>query len=304
MKHSSRQIIKVDGLSKKIKDIQAVSGLNMEVLEGDVYGFLGPNGSGKSTTIRMLLTLIKPDAGSIFIFGKPLAKERNYILSHIGALIEQPNVYEYFTAYKNLELLSLYSGNKADDHSIMEVLDLVGLKQRAHSKVKTYSKGMKQRLGIAQALLHDPKLLILDEPSSGLDPSGMKDIRDLILYLNKELKKTILLSSHQLNEIEEVANRMIIINNGKVVVEGDTNELLNAGDVLVRIYVDNPKTALKLLKESRFEISDIGAEKDVLTLNCKKEDTAHINKYLIDNGIFVQALHKTRTLEEYFLNLT
>jgi ABC-type multidrug transport system ATPase subunit len=224
--NTSQPIITIRGLSKRFNHLQAVDNLNLEVLEADVYGFLGPNGSGKSTTIRMMLSLVRPDSGTIDIFGMSLKNSRKDILSRIGALVEKPDFYEYLSAYKNLEILSSYFGRKDSRDRIMEVLEITGLQDRANSKVKTYSRGMKQRLGIAQAILHDPELIILDEPTSGLDPQGVKDIRDLILYLSREIHKTILLSSHQLHEIELVANRMVIIDKGKAVIEGEVKELL------------------------------------------------------------------------------
>ncbi|MCX6233524.1 MAG: ATP-binding cassette domain-containing protein [Bacteroidetes bacterium] len=224
--NEAREIIKISGLSKRFGDIQAVEDLNLTVYSQDIYGFLGPNGSGKSTTIRMMLSLVRPDKGSVHIFGMPLQGNRKAILSRIGALVEKPDFYDYLTAYKNLEILATYSGKKVSASQIMDVLALTGLHDRAESKVKTFSKGMKQRLGIAQALLHQPELIILDEPTAGLDPQGVKDVRDLIIQLNSEMKKTILLSSHQLHEIEQLANRMIIIDMGRAVVEGYVAELL------------------------------------------------------------------------------
>lgn len=296
--------IRVRGLRKRLKDVMAVDRIDLDVKHGDVYGLLGPNGSGKSTTIRMLLSLVYPDEGTIEIFGRRLSSNRKEILSRIGALVETPDFYEYFSAYRNLELLMAYSGIPASKSRIMEVLDLVGLKSRAFSRVKTYSKGMKQRLGLAQALVHDPLLLILDEPMNGLDPSGMKDIRNLIRYLNRDLNKTIVLSSHQLWEIEEIASRMVIINRGMVVVEGGVKELLDTAEVLVRIQADEPENAFKALQDSNFDISNISLEGDTVSLNCRKEDTAAINRYLVNSGISVSSLQTKRTLEEYFLTLT
>jgi ABC-2 type transport system ATP-binding protein len=193
MTHGNEQIIKVDSLYKHFNEVKAVNGISFSVDKGDVYGFLGPNGSGKSTTIRMLLSLIRPDSGIIEIFGRELSGHKHKILSGIGALIEKPDFYEYLSAEKNLWLLARYGGFDIPSARISEVLEMVGLSERANSKVKTYSKGMKQRLGIAQAILHDPDLIILDEPGSGLDPSGIKDIRELIFHLNRDLGKTIFL---------------------------------------------------------------------------------------------------------------
>jgi len=244
------KVIEVRGLTKDFKEIRAVDSLSVNVYRGDVFGFLGPNGAGKSTTIRMLLTLIRPKEGSIKIFGKSLMEDRNDILKDIGAIIENPAFYNYLSAYKNLEILSRMSGREISSNKIMETLETVGLKERSASKVKTYSHGMKQRLGIAQALLHDPELIILDEPTTGLDPQGMKEIRDLINYLCKEKNKTIFLSSHILYEVEQVANRMIIINKGKTVVEGKVQELLDSAEMKVTIEVDDAEAAWQLIKDS------------------------------------------------------
>jgi ABC-type multidrug transport system ATPase subunit len=207
-------VIRVNNLTKSFKDLTAVDNLSFSVNEGEVYGFLGQNGAGKSTTIRMLLTLIKPTSGSIEIFGKDLYKHRIEILKQIGAVIEKPDLYKYLTAKENLRIFAKLSGVKADDKKIMEQLKMVGLADRADSKVKTYSQGMKQRLGLAVALIHDPGLIILDEPTNGLDPQGIADIRNLINHLSKDLGKTLLVSSHLLNEMEMVAGSMLIINKG------------------------------------------------------------------------------------------
>ncbi|MCJ7554996.1 MAG: ATP-binding cassette domain-containing protein, partial [Ignavibacteriaceae bacterium] len=193
------KIIEITNLTKDFKEVKAVNNLNLNVYRGDVFGFLGPNGAGKSTTIRMLLSLIRPSQGSIKIFDKSLTQNRIEILKNVGAIVEKPDFYGNLSAYKNLEILGRISSKEISRKRIMEMLELVGLDKRAKSKVKTYSHGMKQRLGIAQALLHDPDLIILDEPTTGLDPQGMKEIRDLILQLSKDQKKTIFLSSHILH---------------------------------------------------------------------------------------------------------
>ncbi|HEX9253799.1 MAG TPA: ATP-binding cassette domain-containing protein, partial [Ignavibacteriaceae bacterium] len=237
------KIIEINSLTKDFKDLRAVNSLNLNVFEGDVFGFLGPNGAGKSTTIRMLLSLIKPTEGSIKLFNKTLEKNRIEILKRIGAIVEKPDFYGYLSAYKNLEILGRISGKEISKNRIMEVLELVGLSKRDNSKVKTFSHGMKQRLGLGQALLHNPDLIILDEPTTGLDPQGMKEIRDLILHLSKVEKKTIFLSSHILYEVELVANRMIIINKGTTKVEGYVKDLLNAKRLKVSFEVnDEEKT--------------------------------------------------------------
>lgn len=298
------KVIEVRGLTKDFKDIRAVDSLSINVYRGDVFGFLGPNGAGKSTTIRMLLTLIRPKEGSIKIFGKSLMENRNVILKDIGAIIENPAFYNYLSAYKNLEILSRMSGREISSNKIMETLETVGLKERSASKVKTYSHGMKQRLGIAQALLHDPELIILDEPTTGLDPQGMKEIRDLINYLCKEKNKTIFLSSHILSEVEQVANRMIIINKGKTVVEGKVQELLDSAEMKVTIEVDDVEAAAQLIKDSGWAEKLLSANNNKMVFDVKTDEIALLNKYLVSNNISVSAIVPTRSLEEYFLKIT
>ena len=242
---TEEKIIEIKNLTKNFKELRAVNNLSLNVFRGDVFGFLGPNGAGKSTTIRMLLSLIAPSNGDIKIFDKSLKEYRIEILKEIGAIVEKPDFYGYMSAYKNLEILGKISMTDVSRKRIMEVLELVGLDKRYKSKVKTFSHGMKQRLGLAQALLHDPELIILDEPTTGLDPQGMKEIRELILYLSKEKNKTIFLSSHILSEVELVANRMIIINKGTTQVEGYVNDLLNANNLKVTFEVDNAENSKK-----------------------------------------------------------
>ncbi len=298
------KVIEVRGLTKDFKEIRAVDSLSVNVYRGDVFGFLGPNGAGKSTTIRMLLTLIRPKEGSIKIFGKSLMEDRNDILKDIGAIIENPAFYNYLSAYKNLEILSRMSGREISSNKIMETLETVGLKERSASKVKTYSHGMKQRLGIAQALLHDPELIILDEPTTGLDPQGMKEIRDLINYLSKEKNKTIFLSSHILSEVEQVANRMIIINKGKTVVEGKVQELLDSAEMKVTIEVDDAEAAWQLIKDSGWAEKLLSTNNNKMVFDVKTDEIALLNKHLVSNNISVSAIVPTRSLEEYFLKIT
>lgn len=298
------KIIEIQNLSKKFKEIKAVDNLNLNVYRGDVFGFLGPNGAGKSTTIRMLLSLIKPNEGSIGIFGTPLNSNRKEILKKVGAIVEKPDFYGYLSAYKNLEILGKTSGIDIKKKGIMQVLELVGLEKRFKSKVKTFSHGMKQRLGLAQALLHDPELIILDEPTTGLDPQGMKEIRDLIIYLSKEQNKTIFLSSHILSEVELVANRMIIINKGSAQVEGYVEDLLNSDRLKVTFEVDNWETAKKLVDETEWlKMLDTNIDGRFIFM-LKPEDIPVLNKFFVEKGIPVKAVVPTRSLEEYFLSIT
>jgi len=300
----SDKVIEITNLSKYFKDLKAVNNLNLNVYKGDVFGFLGPNGAGKSTTIRMLVSLITPSEGSIKVFGNTLKHHRKEILGKIGAIVEKPDFYGYLSAFKNLEILGKISGKEIRKKRIMEVLELVGLEKRYKSKVKTYSHGMKQRLGLAQALLHDPELIILDEPTTGLDPQGMKEIRDLIIYLSKEKQKTIFLSSHVLYEVELVANRMIIIDKGSAKVEGKVEELLDSKSVRVTFEVDNIEKAKSLLGNTAWIDKLDTAVNGKLIFNLSHDEVPQLNKYLVQNDVLVAAVIPTRSLEEYFLNIT
>ena len=301
---NSEKIIEVENLSKHFKDLKAVDNLNLNVYKGDVFGFLGPNGAGKSTTIRMLVSLIAPSGGSIRIFDKTLKQNRTEILANIGAIVEKPDFYGYLSAFKNLEIMGKISGREITKNRIMEVLELVGLDKRYKSKVKTFSHGMKQRLGLAQALLHDPELIILDEPTTGLDPQGMKEIRDLIIYLSREKHKTIFLSSHILYEVELVANRMIIINRGAAKVEGNVEDLLNSNKMRVTYQVGDLEKTKSLLNNTAW-INKLDTEMNgKFIFNLTPEEVPELNKYLVQNEIMVSAVIPTRSLEEYFLSIT
>ncbi|MEI7471888.1 MAG: ABC transporter ATP-binding protein [Chitinophagaceae bacterium] len=296
-------IITVHQLSKQFAEIHAVSDLSFTVNEGDVYGFLGQNGAGKSTTIRMLLTLIKPSSGQIKIFGKDLSTHRHEILQKIGAVIEKPDLYKYLTAYQNLSIFARISGIKANRTMLMNQLEQVGLAERAHSKVKTFSQGMKQRLGIAVALIHNPDLIILDEPTNGLDPQGIADIRQLILQLSKEKGKTILVSSHLLSEIELIANRIIIIDKGKKIVEGYSAELLDPAKTIVQIETTDNKVAIEQLALSKWK-EQIVSSPNGIRLQMNKNAIPDLVKDAVEMNINILAIQPRHSLEDYFLSLT
>ncbi len=300
----NEKIIEVSGLTKVFKELTAVNNLTLNVYKGDVFGFLGPNGAGKSTTIRMLLSLIRPTSGAIKIFGLPLLTHRNDILRRIGAIVEKPDFYGYLSAYRNLEILGSISGCDTSKKRIMEILELVGLEKRYKSKVKTYSHGMKQRLGIAQALLHNPDLIILDEPTTGLDPQGMKEIRDLIIHLSRDQKKTIFLSSHILYEVELVANRMVILNKGTTVIEGAVQDLLDATHLNVTFEVDDVVKAENILKNHFPSIPVDSITTGKILLRSGREDISLINRAFIESGLAVSEISPKKSLEEYFLKLT
>jgi ABC-2 type transport system ATP-binding protein len=297
-------ILEVKNLSKKFKDFQAVNNLSFTVNKGDVYGFLGPNGAGKSTTIRMILSLIYPSNGDVFLFGNSIKTYRASIMKKVGAIVERPDFYGSLSAKKNLEILAKMQMEEISKNRISETLEWVGLLDRADSKVKTFSQGMKQRLGIAQALIHNPELIILDEPTNGLDPHGMKDIREMIISLNKDYNKTIFLSSHILSEVEILANRMIIINKGEKLVEGNVNEILLSGKQNLTVEVVDVNSAISLITKSEYQQNFKSIEKNKIFLSLERNKVPELNKFLVQNNIDILSITPTRTLEEFFLSLT
>jgi ABC-type multidrug transport system ATPase subunit len=296
-------IVQVNHLFKQYKNATAaVNDLSFTVNEGDVYGFLGQNGAGKSTTIRMLLSLIAPTSGDINIFGKKLQTHRSEILQQVGAVIEKPDLYKYLSAYDNLAIFAKMSGLKATKQLVMDQLQMVGLHDRAHDKVKDFSQGMKQRLGIAVALVHNPNLVILDEPTNGLDPQGIADIRNLILRLSREMNKTVIISSHLLSEIELIANRMIIIHKGKKIVEGVVSELLDPAHTVIDMEAVNNQEALQKLQSSKW-----GAKlqkTNTLQLMLDKNDIPALIQDCVAMHINLQSINTSHSLENYFLSLT
>jgi ABC-type multidrug transport system ATPase subunit len=296
-------IIKVEHLAKSFGSFQAVKDVSFTVSRGDVFGFLGPNGAGKSTTIRCLLSLIKPDAGKIELFGKSYTNSRSEILSKIGSIIEKPDFYKYLSAQKNLEIFARISGASVSKSQIGEMLEFVGLAGRGGDKIGGFSHGMKQRLGIAQTLLHQPDLIILDEPTTGLDPQGIVEIRNLILRLKNEQNKTILLSSHQLSEIELIANRMVIINKGKSIVEGEVQDLLNAQELVVHLEVDAVEKAKQVISTHFNNAQFVGETATELEVAIEKQQVPNLNKALIENGVQVFALEPKRKLEDFFMKI-
>ena len=295
-------IIEVNNLSKKFKDVHAVNDLSFTVNEGDIYGFLGQNGAGKSTTIRMLLTLIKPTEGSINLFGKKLSTHRSEILSKVGAVIEKPDLYKYLSAYDNLSIFAKMSGIKVTKQLLMQQLKMVGLEERAKDVVRTFSQGMKQRLGIAVALIHNPALIVLDEPTNGLDPQGIADMRNLILHLSREMGKTVLISSHLLSEIELIANRMIIIHKGKKMVEGVVTTLLDPAHTLIEIEAVNNTLAKQLLQQSKWGV--FIQNNPALQLMMNKADVPQLVNDLVAMGVQLLSVNSSHSLENYFLSLT
>ena len=297
-------IIEVRGLTKSFSEITAVDDLSFTVNEREVYGFLGQNGAGKSTTIRMLLSLIKPTHGEIKIFGLDLLSHRQEILRRIGAIIEKPDLYKYLTAIENLRFFAAMSGLKLDRKQLLEKLEKVGLGERADSKIKTYSQGMKQRLGIAVALVHDPDLIILDEPMNGLDPQGIADIRQLIHHLSKDLGKTVFISSHLLSEMEQVADSLLIIHKGKKIAEGNIQQLLNPEHTKIEVEAKLAGSLEKKLRQTAWGTRIVSSNGHKVIIQMKKDEVPQFIRELAEMKEDIYGIHRKNSLEDYFLSLT
>ncbi len=291
-------ILQISNLSKSFRSFQAVDNLSFSVDKGEVFGFLGPNGAGKSTTIRMILSLIKPDHGEILFRDQSLIGQHK-LLRDIGALVEDADFYKNLSARTNLRLLARME--QLQEKRIDEVLEVVGLADRAGDKVKAYSHGMKQRLGIAQALLNQPDLLILDEPTSGLDPRGMKEIRELIRELSGE-GMTILLSSHLLSEVEKVCTSLAIINHGRLIKSGRIADLTRETDIFITEIKARPLDRAASILQRSFD--HVHVDGDSLKVRLQDDELAGVNKMLVESGIQVFAIIPRSSLEDYFLTIT
>ena len=283
----------------------AVQDLSLSVEQGDIYGFLGQNGAGKSTTMRMMLGLIRPDKGCIRIKGEPFTSRRRDLLRHVGAIIERPDMYGYLSGLDNLRIFARLSGIRIEASHLDKLLQLVALKGREHDKVKGYSQGMKQRLGIAIALVHSPDILILDEPTNGLDPQGIATMRELIINLSKEHGKTILISSHLLNEVEQMATRMLIVHEGRKIVEGPVAELLQPSDTLIEVHINHDEHIGKAIAShevwSTF-LQESGPDRLLLKMNPDRAPA--LTRWLVASGAEVRSIQARHSLEAYFLSLT
>jgi ABC-2 type transport system ATP-binding protein len=252
----------------------------------------------------MLLTLIAPTSGEIEIFGLNLRTHRKEILRQVGAAIERPDLYKYLSAYENLSIFARMSGVKPSDKLLMKQLEQVGLAERAHSKVHTYSQGMKQRLGIAVALIHDPQLVVLDEPTNGLDPQGIADIRHLILHLSRHQKKTIFVSSHLLSEVELIANRMLIIDKGRKVAEGLAGELFDPARTVVELDSADPAFTAEAIGRLKWQSFLRGRNGQQFIFEMDKALIPAFTHDLVQEGVQVLAIRPRHSLEDYFLSLT
>jgi ABC-2 type transport system ATP-binding protein len=302
----ANEVLKIEKLKKVIGKRTIVSDISIELKKGEIFGFLGPNGAGKSTTIKMIVGLSKITEGSIYVGGCSVKEDFKGAMRNIGCIVENPDMYKYMSGLDNLKIFAkIYDG--VDEARINEVIKIVDLKRAIKDKVKTYSLGMKQRLGIAQALLHSPKLLILDEPTNGLDPSGIKDMRELLRKLSSETGLTVLVSSHILGEMQQMCDRIGIINKGKIITIKSVDELLNIsqkGDKTVLILEsNNNEKAISLLTRINITSSILG---DGVHIETTKEHVPEIVKTLTLAGVSIFAMDRqeTQSLEDAFMKLT
>ncbi|RTE11060.1 ABC transporter ATP-binding protein [Paenibacillus whitsoniae] len=305
-------VLSVHNLKKRIKNKEIIKGISFEVYAGEIFGFLGPNGSGKTTTIRMLVDLIRPTEGTIHICGHDVQKEHNEAMRHVGCIVENPELYGYLTGWENLEHFARMLPDVGDDR-IEEVVRIVGMDQRIHDKVRTYSLGMRQRLGIAQALLGRPSLLILDEPTNGLDPQGIKEMRDFIKRLAAE-GLSLFVSSHLLSELQQMCDRVAIIAHGQVIQVGAVDELVAQGGSVVWT-VSPAGRAEEVLRTAKLVDSllptllepapNVPAEAKVIATQMDAAHIPDVSQLLIEAGIRLWAVEiKNPTLEDLFLRLT
>jgi ABC-2 type transport system ATP-binding protein len=293
--------IEVRGLVKRYGDLVAVDDVDLTVEPGDVYGYLGPNGAGKTTSLRMMLGLIRPTAGSVRLFGRD-PQAGVHALDGVAGFVEAPRFYPYLSGRKNLEMLAAFDGGDAPAR-IGAVLDTVELTDRAHDRVGGYSHGMRQRLGIASALLRDPRLLLLDEPATGLDPGGMRDMRVLVRRLAGE-GMTVLLSSHLMTEVEELCNRVAIVRSGAIVYEGEIAELKRTSGGSYRLRTTDNDRALELCA-GWAGVQDARRDGDGIRFSASEEVVAELSRALVEADALILALTpETATLEDLFFSLT
>ncbi|CAM3401825.1 ABC transporter ATP-binding protein [Marinicrinis lubricantis] len=309
MEEQGNTVLSVNNLKKKIRRKWIIKGITFDVYQGEIFGFLGPNGAGKTTTIRMLVDLIKPTEGTVTVCGKDVHKDHNAAMMHIGSIVENPELYPYLTGWENLQhFANMIPG--MTEQRIHDVVKLVGLDQRIHDKVKTYSLGMRQRLGIAQALLGEPELLILDEPTNGLDPQGIKEMREFIRALaDKGL--SIFVSSHLLSEIQLMCDRVAIIRKGEVIAVGRVDELLDRSTTRVEWRLMPLEQGKRLLEcYSAVQVIEEGQQEEdkawpLLSADMDPTSVPELARQLVEAGVEVYSIEVKRpTLEDLFLTLT
>lgn len=297
----SDTILEISGLEKYYGSFHALKGVDMRVQKGQIYGLLGPNGAGKTTMMRILVGLIRPSSGTVRYFGNHELNDLKHVLPRIGCIIEEPKFYPYLSGKWNLKVAAKFFPNPISDERIDSMIELVGLKGREDDRVSTYSQGMRQRLGIAQAMLNDPELIFLDEPTNGLDPKGIIELRQLIIRLKEEFGKTVIISSHILSEIEEMADSMAIINNGKCVAQGTVSELLSNNTVTVSVETDDQGAADVVLKSLGYVPQ---WDDRTLVFQAELEQIPHVVEKLLHAERRIYRLDHRRKLEDYFLKLT
>lgn len=296
-------LVEIQDVTKVIKGRTIINSVSFEVKKGEVFGFLGPNGAGKTTTIRMMVGLIGITSGDIKILGSSIKTDFEKAISHIGAIVENPEMYKFLSGYQNLVHYARLSKGVTKE-KIEETVELVGLTDRIHDKVRTYSLGMRQRLGLAQCLLHDPKILILDEPTNGLDPAGIREIRDHLRMLARERDMAVIVSSHLLSEMEMMCDRIGIIQNGKLIDVQHINDFVQGEEKIYEIEVDHPEKAVSLLKGAQPHISVQLTENSVL-LPLVRDDIPNLIKNFVQADINIFAVREVaKTLEDRFLEVT
>ena len=296
--------VQLRNVTKKIGDKTIIDNLSLDILPGEVFGFLGPNGAGKTTTIRMMVGLMAMTEGEILIHNKSIARDFKEAIASVGAIVENPELYGFMSGYRNLEhFANMVSG--IGKNRIMEVARQVGLEDRIHDKVKTYSLGMKQRLGLAQAILHKPSVLILDEPSNGLDPAGIREMREYLRGLAKKENTAVIVSSHLLAEMEMMCDRIAIIQNGKLIDVKEKSDLIHQDDESWYAFkIDKPDKAKQHLREE-FSDLEIVLEDGLLRVRAEAKTVAGINSWLVKNGCLVYTItQEIKTLEDRFLEVT
>ena len=291
--------VELKNITKRYKKTVAVNALDMEVPKGVIYGLLGRNGAGKTTTINIIMGLVRPNTGSVHVLGKDARKHREYALSNMGAIVESPSLYRNLTAEQNLQITA--DLHNVDKKRVDEVLQITGILNEKSKKVKHYSTGMKQRLGIANALIHSPKIIILDEPTNGLDPEGVSNLRDFIKSLNKQLGITVIMSSHILSEVEQVADYVGIIDKGRLIDQFAMNELNISEQNHLLIEVDHPPKATEVLSSNGISYDLQGNEIKVF---CDKQKNGEINRLISSEGITIFNMSSMKnSLEDKFLSV-
>ncbi len=299
--HHSDIVVRTAGLTKRYGRLLALVNLELEVRRGQVYGFLGPNGAGKTTTIGLMLGLLAPSAGHVELFGLDTRAHLPEALRRTGAVLEGPSFYPHLSGRDNLRVWGGLSGG-VDGKRVDELLELVGLRDRGRHKVRVYSLGMKQRLGLAAALLHDPELLVLDEPTNGLDPAGMREVREMIKGLGKS-GKTVFVSSHLLGEVEHMCDHVGIVKDGRLLTQGAVSVLLRRGEAL-EMRVTDPERALRVL-EGLAWVNDVRRQHDRLVVEAPRDRAAELSRALADHQVYLAELRpRDSSLEEFFLEVT